>query len=178
MRKLIKLVTYPFYLFLAQFYPVLYAKVKGVNIEGSVKIYGSSYKMFGSEPYLITLGDNVYISVDASFVTHDGSVLPFRKIHPTLEVASPISVGDNVFIGTRALILPGVNIGNNVVIGANSVVTKNVPDNSVYAGCPAKYIMSSDEYLTKALEKSLGFGHLKGIEKVKEYKRYFCDWSY
>jgi len=51
-------------------------------MKGSVTIYGSSYKMFSAEPYLVTLGDNVYISLDAKFICHDGSVLPFRKDVP------------------------------------------------------------------------------------------------
>lgn len=49
-------------------------------------------------------------------------------------------IGDNVFIGIHSLILPGVKIGNSVVIGAGSVVTKNIPDNCIAAGNPAKVI--------------------------------------
>lgn len=53
-----------------------------------------------------------------------------------------IQIGNNVFIGMRALILKGVTIGDNVVIGAGSVVTKKIPSNSVYAGIPARRICS------------------------------------
>ena len=53
-----------------------------------------------------------------------------------LEIAKPIQVGNNVWIGANVSILPGVSIGNNVVIGAGSVVTKNIPDNVVAAGNP------------------------------------------
>ncbi len=66
-----------------------------------------------------------------------GSRLPYRK---------KISVGNNVFIGYRTVILPGVSIGDNSIVGAGSVVTQNIPDNVVVAGNPAKIIASIDQY--------------------------------
>lgn len=52
----------------------------------------------------------------------------------------PITIGDNVWFGGNCVVLPGVTIGNNVVVGAGSVVTKDVPDNAVVVGNPAKII--------------------------------------
>lgn len=49
-------------------------------------------------------------------------------------------IGNDVWIGTRVIIMPGVHVGNHVIIGANSVVTHDVPDYSVVAGCPAKIV--------------------------------------
>ena len=61
-------------------------------------------------------------------------------------IAQPIHIGKNVWIGSNATILAGVSIGNGAVIGAGSVVTKDVPENTVYAGVPAKKIKDiSDE---------------------------------
>lgn len=60
-----------------------------------------------------------------------------------------IKVGDNTFIGTSVVIMPGVTIGNNCVIGAGSVVTKSVPDFACVAGVLAKYICSIYEYSDK-----------------------------
>ena len=157
----------------AKLSPVSYARRIGVRMNGKVTIYGSSYRMFGTEPYLITLGDNVHITPQASFVTHDGAVLIARKDVPDLEIAKPIRVGNNVFIGTMALILPGVTIGNNCVIGARAVVAKDVADNSVVVGNPARKVRSTEEYLEKAKIQSLHIGHLYGPAKVRAYKKIF-----
>jgi len=69
-----------------------------------------------------------------------GSRRPYRQ---------KITIGDNVFIGVNAVILPGITIGNNVVIGAGSIVTKNINDNSVVVGNPARVISSIEEYKLK-----------------------------
>ena len=64
-----------------------------------------------------------------------------------------VKIGNNCFIGAKAIILPGVSIGDNVIVGAGSVVTKNIPSNVVVAGNPAKIIMSIDEFTQKHIEK-------------------------
>jgi acetyltransferase-like isoleucine patch superfamily enzyme len=171
--RIVKIFKFPFNFIWAKISPVSYAKKIGVCMNGDVTIYGSSYSMFSSEPFLVTLGDNVFISLDTNFVCHDGSTLPFRKDNPTLEIAGKITVGNNVFIGMKVIILPNVTIGNNCIIAAGSVVTKDIPDNVVAGGNPAKPIRNIDEYLVKIKSKSLGFGHLKGKEKEKAYKKHF-----
>lgn len=171
--RLVKIFTVPFRMLYAQLYPVSYAKKIGVKMNGKVTIYGSSYKMFSAEPYLVTLGDNVFITLEAKFICHDGSVLPFRKDIPDLDITKRISVGNDVFIGLGAVILPGVNIGNKCIIGANSVVTKDVPDNSIVGGNPAKIIKSTDSFIERAKNDSLHIGHLYGKEKEKAFKKIF-----
>jgi carbonic anhydrase/acetyltransferase-like protein (isoleucine patch superfamily) len=173
LKRILKIFTVPYKLLEAQLFPVGYAKKIGVKMEGTVTIYGSSYKMFSSEPFLVTLGNNVYISLEAKFICHDGSVLPFRKDIPDLDITKRINIGNNVFIGLGALILPGVTIGNNCVVGAYSVVTKNVPEDSIVGGNPAKIIKKTSEYIEKAKRDSLHIGHLYGKEKEKRYKEIF-----
>jgi len=157
----------------AQKDPIGYAKSIGVNICGKVYFYSSPVGMFGSEPWMITLGDNVYITTEVRFITHDGGTLPLRKEVPDLEITKPIVVGNDVFIGVRSLIMPGVTIGNRCIIAAGSVVTKDVQDNCVVGGVPAKLIKTTDDYLEKLKLESLHLGHLKGDEKAKELKKLY-----
>jgi acetyltransferase-like isoleucine patch superfamily enzyme len=138
---------------------------------GGVHLYG--HIEWNTEPWLITLGDNVHITDGAKFITHDGGTLLYRKQIPDLEITKPIVVGNNVYIGNDVIILPGVTIGNNVVIGAGAVVTKDISDNSVAVGVPARVIKTADEYFAKIKAESLHLGHLKGQEKDKALMKYY-----
>ncbi len=104
---------------------------------------------FGSEPYLITIGDKVRITSGVKFYTHDGGAWVLRNLYPDLkdvDVFGEIVIGNNVHIGANCQIMPGVHIGNNVIIGVGTIVTKDVPDNSVVVGVPGKIIKTIDEY--------------------------------
>ena len=150
--------------------PKKYAIKAGINYK-SFFVYG--YVDWGTEPWIITLGENVHITDGVKFITHDGGTLLFRNRVPDLDVTRPITIGDNVYIGNGCILLPGVTIGNNVIIGAGSVVTKDVPDGVVVAGVPAKTIETMDEYFEKIQQKSNGFGNLVGEEKDKALRRYY-----
>lgn len=143
----------------------------GVNVGKNLHLYGKI--SFGTEPWIITLGNNVHLTNGVKFICHDGGTLLFRDKIPDLEITKPINVGNNVYIGNDTIILPGVTIGDNVVIGAGSIVTKNIPDNSVAAGVPAKVIKSIDEYFEKLQRESLHLGHLKGREKDRALREYY-----
>lgn len=119
------------------------------------------------------LDKHVYITDGVKFITHDGGTLLYRKQIPDLEITKPITIGDNVYIGNDVIILPGVNIGNNVIIGAGAIVSRDIPDNSLAVGVPARVIKSADEYLEKIKKESLHLGHLKGEEKDKALKEYY-----
>jgi acetyltransferase-like isoleucine patch superfamily enzyme len=154
--------------------PVAFARSLGVRIGTGCGIYGASVGMFGSDPYLITLGDNVHITRGVAFITHDGATLILRKEVPDLEITAPIKVGNEVYIGINSIILPGVTIGNRCIVGAGSVVSRDVPDNSVVAGVPARFIKTTDEYLKTAIARSLHLGHLTGKAKESELRRHFA----
>ena len=126
---------------------VSYYRSMGVKIGEDCSFVGKVD--FSSEPYLIKIGDHVRISYDVCFVTHDGGTHVLRKNEPDICIYGPIIIGDWVFIGARSIILPNVKIGSNCIIGGGSVVTKDVPDNEVWAGVPAKKICTIDEYRKK-----------------------------
>ena len=152
-------------------FPLKYAKKVGVNIKGELHIYGKV--KWGTEPWIITIGDNVYITEDVKFLTHDGGTLLFRNLVPDLEITKPITIGNNVYIGVNTIILPGVTIGDNVVIGAGAVVSKDIPSNSLAVGVPAKVIKPIDEYFEKLKQESLHLGHLRGREKDIALMKYY-----
>lgn len=151
--------------------PLDYAKLIGVNMGEGIFIYGTVD--WGSEPWIISLGNNVHITQGVSFLTHDAGILIFKKDIPDLELTRPITVGNDVYIGQPAKILPGVHIGNKVIIGCGSIVTKDIPDNSVVVGVPGRVIKSADEYLEKAKKNSIHLGNLKRQEKDEALKQYY-----
>ncbi|MDK9855707.1 acyltransferase [Staphylococcus equorum] len=129
-------------------------KKLGVQFGEDCRFLSINRSTFGSEPYLISLGNHVTITSGVKFATHDGGVWIFRKEYPKIDNFQPIIVGNNVFIGINTIILPGVNIGNNVVIGAGSIVTKDVPNNQVIGGNPAKKIKDTEKYQKKVFENA------------------------
>lgn len=158
-------------LIVAKIAPVKYAQKIGVNLMGGVKIYGTVF--WGTEPWLITIGDKCHLTNGVKFITHDGGTLLFRHIIPDLEITKPITIGSNCYLGNDVTLMPGVTIGDNCIIGTGAIVTKDIPDNSVAVGVPAKVIKSIDEYLEKIKSESLHLGHLKGQEKDKALMAYY-----
>ena len=89
----------------------------------------------------VSFGDNVFIAPNCGFYTA-GHPLDVAQRNQGLEYAYPIRIGNNVWIGANVSVLPGVTIGDNCVIGAGSVVTKDIPANSLAVGNPCKVIRS------------------------------------
>ena len=103
---------------------------------------------FGTEPHMISFGNNVHVASGVTFINHDVSVFMLRYMEPEVEFKArtgEITIGNNVFIGSNSVLLYGVHIGNNVVIGAGSIVTKDIPDGVVAVGTPCKPIGSFDD---------------------------------
>lgn len=118
------------------------------------------------EPYMVELGNKVYVSDGVSFMTHDGALSWMSRAmgytDKRTDKIGKIVVKDNCFIGAKAVIMQNVTIGNNCIVGMGAIVTKDVPDNSVVAGVPAKVVCSIEDFL----------------DKHKDCKDYTCGWSY
>jgi len=122
----------------------------------------------GGEPYLVKIGNHCTIASGVSFITHDGATWLFTEEIPSLQRFGKIEIKDNCFIGQNSIILPNVTIGPNSIVGAGSVVTKDVPPNTIVAGNPARIIGNIYEYKQKVVniwEKQRPPGYL---EKLKE----------
>ena len=120
------------------------------NLGKNVQIIGGAN--FGSEPYLVNIGDNTTVSFDCAFVTHEAATRVIRNLSghdKETVIYGPINIGQNCFIGCRSVILPNVTIGDNSIIGAGSIVNKDIPPNTVAAGVPCKVICTLDEYIEK-----------------------------
>lgn len=153
--------------------PIKCSRFMGVTIGENCRIYGNSPNMWGTEPFLITIGNNVHITDGCSFITHDGGTLILRQYTPDLEVTAPIKIGNDVYLGVQSIIMPGVTINDKVIVGARSVVTKNIASNLVVAGTPARVIKTVDEYHEKLKNISLKIGHLSRDEKEVQLKTIF-----
>ena len=131
---------------------------------------------FGSEPYLVTIGDKTTVSFDVAFVTHDAATRVLRNLpgrNKETVIYGPIKIGKNCFIGCRSTILPNVTIGDNAIIGAGSVVNRDIPPNTVAAGVPCKVLCTLEEYEKKHKEDFLYMVSLPIDEKRKFLLEHF-----
>lgn len=110
----------------------------GVNIEVGENFF-ANYNFTVLDEAKVKIGDNAFIASNVSIYTA-GHPLDVKKRNALIQYAKKVTIGDNVWIGGDVTIVPGVTIGNNVTIGAGSVVTKDVPDNVLVAGIPARII--------------------------------------
>lgn len=98
----------------------------------------------------VTIGDNCFIAPNVQIYTATHPINPIVR-NTGAEYGKPIKIGHNVWIGGNAIINPGVTIGDNVVVASGAIVTKNVPDNVIVGGNPAKVIRTID---LSAVDKS------------------------
>ncbi len=130
---------------------IKYLKRRGIKIGKNCIIYSPTKTVIDVQnPFMLEIGDNVKISTDVKILTHDFSWCVTSGIDGCITGSvGKVTIGNNVFIGMSAIITRNVKIGNNVIIGAGSIVTHDCEDNFVYAGVPAKKIMTIEEYHNK-----------------------------
>lgn len=111
--------------------------------------HGKNFKMYDcnidfGHCWLIEVGDDVVLT-NCTILAHDGST----KHYLGKSKIGRVIIGDRVFVGHKATILCGVTIGDDVIIGVNTVVTRDIPSNSVVVGYPGKIIGKTSDYISK-----------------------------
>lgn len=124
---------------------------QGVVIGKNLRLFNHLSVRFDTTSLgLIEIGDNVSITADVTILTHDFCSSVFRELYfDYVPGRSKVKIGNNVYIGQRAIILRGVTIGDNVIIAAGAIVTKDIPSNTVVVGVPAKIVSTLDDYYHK-----------------------------
>jgi acetyltransferase-like isoleucine patch superfamily enzyme len=152
---------------------VNYLRSKGVKIGEDTFIRDP--KSFGIDlqrAHLITIGSNVRFNYNNRLIAHDATAKVFRiKYHDYLPSNGHITIGNNVWFARDVMVLKNVTIGDNCIIGLGSVVTRDIPSNSVAVGMPAKVVCKLDEYYEKRKKEALqeSFEFARGI--VERYHR-------
>lgn len=120
--------------------------------------------IMNSEPYLISLGDNVTISGNVTLITHDNSIQ--KVIKDKTDVVGPIRIGNNCFIGAGSMVLLGVTLADNIIVAAGSVVTKSFHESEIIiAGNPAKKIGTWSDFKAKYANNAIFLNGLSPQER-------------
>jgi acetyltransferase-like isoleucine patch superfamily enzyme len=145
---------------------ITYARYIGVSVGKNCRLYIRSW---GSEPFLITIGDRVTIASRTRILTHDGATCLIKNSNgKRYQKYARVNIGNDVFIGMNSIIMPGVTIGDRSIIAAGSVVTKNVSPGIVVGGNPAKTICSFEQYSKKV---STNFVNNEELEHIQNYRQ-------
>ncbi len=156
---------------------IKYLRKKGVQIGDDVTFFSPANTLVDvTAPWLITIGNHVRITHGAVILTHDYSWSVLKNYPDTkggiLGAQAGVSIGNNVFIGMNSVITKGVTINDNVIIGAGSVVTKDCLPHSVYAGNPARKIMTLDEFYEKRKSRQLEEARELALAYYNRYGKY------
>ena len=115
----------------------------GYNISVGDDFY-ANHNLIITDGAKVSFGNNVFIAPNCCFTTAEHAIDPEQR-KAGMEIAKPITIGNNVWIGAGSTILAGVTIGDHSVIGAGSVLTKSIPSNVVAVGVPCKVMRQITE---------------------------------
>ena len=150
-----------------------YLRKRGMDIPQMPNYICNDVHFDGKDYSIIHLGKNSTVSTGVYFLTHDYSMhTVFAEGNSGMNIENPeffkqwdkkdqllilngIHIGDNVFVGAKALLLPGTYIGDNSIVGAGAVVKGTYPAESIIVGNPAKVIGKTSEWLNKKAKKAL-----------------------
>ena len=120
-----------------------------------------------TQPFLIEMGDNVTIAGEVLLLTHDNSIS--KPLPNTTDLFGKIVIGNNCFIGTRSLIMPGVCLADNIIVAAGSVVTKSYhTDGLILGGNPAKVIGTVESFVERNKEKAFNLDLIPPEEQFQK----------
>ena len=141
---------------ISKLFRLLYRRINSVGYARSIGVkIGSGCRIglvnWGSEPYLISIGNDVLLSSGVTFINHDGATWVFREREQYKGVTKfgTIVIGNRCFIGWGATLLPGAQMGDYSVLAAGSVLTKRVPAGEVWGGVPARRLMDVEQFAEK-----------------------------
>lgn len=149
-----------------------YLKGLGIKMGGVNFRYPKHTVIDINRPYLIEFGDNVDINDNFTIMTHDFGTYVFRNLfHDFVPSSGKVKIGSNIYFGRDVTILKGVTIGDNCIIGLGSVVTRDIPSNSVACGIPCKVMCSLEEYYEKRKKESINESLELGRTIIEKLKR-------
>lgn len=152
---------------------ICYYRLKGAKIGENVRAFSP---ILSSEPYLIEVGDNVTISTNVKFCTHDNSAI--KMYSDATDFVGKIEIGNNCFVGMNSILMLGVKIADNCLVGAGSVVTKSCfEEGKILAGNPARIIGTIEEAKVKNSQYKFDFRGLNRDERKNEILRNVAKWK-
>lgn len=142
-----------------------YLRKLGISVgDGCIARGPRSSAIDVSRPSLVEIGNFVDMNLNFTILTHDYGTSVFLRVYKKFVNSSgKVKIGNNIYFGKNCTVLKGVTIGDNCIIGAGSIVNKDIPENSVVAGVPAKVICSLEEYYKKRC--------LDSVQEAFEYAR-------
>lgn len=149
---------------------IAYLRKKGIVIGDNILIIDGDLKTIEidlTRPSLIEIGNNVRLNKNLTILSHDFTTYVFRnKYHEFIPCSGQVKIGNNVYFGRNCTVLKGVTIGDNCIIGFGSVVTNDIPSNTVAIGSPAKAVCTLEEYYERRKKLCIeeAFAYAKSIK--------------